>query len=221
MGAALSAPSSLKTPQLFRTSQSFVTSPLGAGGTCSSWELHPSILVMAAEDLFMLLFFASTVRAARLRMPELDDPPVLWRQWHVVVLCFPICGSGGRQCGSSASASDAAFARVSCSCSSQGSVHFCASRLGLVLRVGRSAHRAVLRACAQNFSLHDGRCSTASGTFLAGSSGMGHCRLRSSAALSSPFSSSPCSFGLIDLQVSHGSNSCSGPPTCARTPPLP
>ena len=32
---------------------------------------------MAAEDLFMLLFFASTVRAARLRMPELDDPPVL------------------------------------------------------------------------------------------------------------------------------------------------
>ena len=79
-----------------------------------------------------------------------------------------------------------------------------------------AAHTAPSCVRVLKFSLHDCRCSTASGTFLAGSSGMGHCRLRSSAVLSSPFSSSSCSFWLIDLQVSHGSNSCSGPPTCVR-----
>jgi len=121
---------------------------------------HPSFLVVSesATPHFSswpfrtckLLLPVSTVRAARLRMPELLDPPVLGVV-HVVVLWFPICGSGGRQSGSSLSASDAAFARISWSSSSQGSVHFCASRLGLVLRVRRGAYRDVLCACAKIF----------------------------------------------------------------------
>jgi len=66
---------------------------------------HPSFLVVSesATPHFSswpfrtcrLLLPVSTVRAARLRMPELLDPPVLGVV-HVVVLWFPI-GSGGRR----------------------------------------------------------------------------------------------------------------------------
>ena len=155
------------------------------------------------------------MRAARFRMPELDDPPVL----------------GDSACGC-ALVPDLQLwrspVRVVGLRQRRG---FCPRQLLLLLtglgsflrfalgfgppRLSQRTPRRPACVCS-NFSLHDCRCSTASGTFLAGSSGMGHCRLRSSAVLSSPFSSSSCSFWLIDLQVSHGSNSCSGPPTCVR-----